>query len=609
MKPIDDPRWLRAIETIDFAFQPIVNIHTGACYGYEALLRNHMEATTILGVEASIGAIFDSAYLSGVLHQVDLALREKAVKKFAKIGWHRRMKLFFNLDNRVLSSSDYQTGRTSAILKRHGLSPDNLCFEISERHQLAPTRTPYTILENCRSQGYRIAVDDCGAGFSGFQMLYHTEPHYIKIDRFFISDITGDPKKKLLVASLVRIAHLMGSIVIAEGVETVEEFHSCRDIGCDLVQGYLVQFPETNLAMLKRDYRHIEALSRDEKRDGGDRKLIASEMDATAPLRNDCDILTVFGKFKAKDASFFPIIDINGEPLGVIREDSLKAYAYSRFGIDLLQNPAFGKQLAEFISQYPIADINSSIEEVLAIYTANSHLEGIIIVDRMKYKGFLSAKSLLRVLNEKNLTIARDQNPLTKLAGNTLIYEFISDALAQTDADFTLVYFDFDNFKPFNDRYGFRNGDRLLLLFSDLLKRSTAAPGHFSGHIGGDDFFMGVRGQAADTILCQVRELAEAFRVDAETFYDKEAVEKGCITGKDREGKYRSFPLITVSSVILTLPSGRVRTFTTEEVSCLLGPLKSAAKRSFQKLAVGGVNPQTGTLEAFDRQQAVELAG
>ncbi len=113
MKPIDDPRWLHAIETIDFAFQPIVNIHTGACYGYEALLRNHMEATTTLGVEPSIGAIFDSAYLSNVLHQVDLALREKAVEKFAKIGWHRRMKLFFNLDNRVLSSSDYQTGRTS----------------------------------------------------------------------------------------------------------------------------------------------------------------------------------------------------------------------------------------------------------------------------------------------------------------------------------------------------------------------------------------------------------------------------------------------------------------------------------------------------------------
>ncbi len=594
MRHKSDTKWIDAVSTMDFAFQPIVNIHTGACYGYEALLRGCENAGF-----PSIGSVFDHAFLEGRLHRVDLMLRIKAVEKFMNLSWHPRMKLFYNLDNRVFTAEDYRSGDTLKVLSRFNLSSENICFEISEKHRLEPTGRIFNILTRCRNQGYRIAVDDCGAGFSGFQMLYHTEPDYIKIDRFFIQDITNDPKKKLLVGSLVNIAHLMGSIVIAEGVESVEEFHSCRDIGCDLVQGYLVQRPQTDTGELKETYDSVTALSKEVKRrrkDRNDHHLVGSRMDMTPPLVNDCNILEVFGKFKSKSATFFPIVDRNNEPLGVIRESSLKEYAYSRFGMDLLQNPAFGRELRDFVSKYPIADLNDSIEKILEIYASNSGLEGIIIVDRMKYRGFLSTKSLLNVVNEKNLTIARDQNPLTKLPGNTLIYEYISKALEEKETDYVLIYFDFDNFKPFNDRYGFRNGDRLLLLFSELLKSRSCGSDHFAGHVGGDDFFLGIRGDALERTLPAVRELTRSFKKDAESFYDKEALEKGCIAARDREGNNRCFPLITVSSVIVALPSGRKRTYTTEEVSYLLGPLKSRAKKSAGKIALGGVDTETREL-------------
>ncbi len=134
-----------------------------------------------------------------------------------------------------------------------------------------------------------------------------------------------------------------------------------------------------------------------------------------------------------------------------------------RYGHELIQNPTFSKNLARFIERYPIADMHASIEKILEIYAQNDRLEGILMVDNLKYVGFLSARSLLKVLNEKNLRIARDQNPLTRLPGNTCIHEYVSNALHDVLQSFGLVYFDFDNFKPYNDTYGFRKGDRIIV--------------------------------------------------------------------------------------------------------------------------------------------------
>ena len=83
-----DGHWTERLERLDFALQPIVNIHSGICYGYEALLRNHLEAGF-----TTIGSVFDEAYHDGVLHQVDLLLREKACTKYAGLSWCKTTKL------------------------------------------------------------------------------------------------------------------------------------------------------------------------------------------------------------------------------------------------------------------------------------------------------------------------------------------------------------------------------------------------------------------------------------------------------------------------------------------------------------------------------------
>jgi diguanylate cyclase (GGDEF)-like protein len=273
----------------------------------------------------------------------------------------------------------------------------------------------------------------------------------------------------------------------------------------------------------------------------------------------------------------FVVVNAQDEPLGILHENSFKEYAYSRFGNQLLQNPAMRENISAFISKCPIADIHTPVETILEMYSQNDTIEGVLIVENMHYVGFLSAQSLLKVLYEKNLALARDQNPLTKLPGNNLIAEYVSRALQDTDNQYLLVYFDLDHFKPYNDHYGFRNGDRVILLFAGILQDYHNRTSAFIGHIGGDDFFSGLKDAPLVESGERVRQLTEKFKSDVESFYDPEVVQRGYLFAQDREGEYREFPLLTVSAAVLELKPGR-KVISSAEISRVMAEEKKEAK-------------------------------
>jgi len=589
MIPLNDSFWINALSKVSYAFQPIVNIHSGICYGYEALLRGWKEAGF-----SSIASVFDMAHEEKCLHNVELALRTKAVGSFSNIPQSVRgnAKLFLNLDPRVLASGDYKPGNTLQILKDFNLPKDIVCFEISER--IDPNASSMMeVLSKYRFQGFRIAMDDFGTGFSGLKMLYYTEPDFIKIDRFFINEMEKDARKRLFVSKIVEIAHILGSMVIAEGVETEAEYYICKKIGCDLIQGYFVQKPQLDLSVLSDSYYHIGALAKKDRRQNTslDRQLITNETVIIPAVSVDDDIFSIFQKFRqdlTKDQaySFFPILDVSGEPIGIIQEKSLKDYAYSRYGVSLLQNPSVSKNLQKFVTKYPVADIHSPISRILEIYSQDQNIEGIIMVDRMRYAGFLSASSLLKIINEKNIETARDQNPLSGLPGNTVIYEYVSNAMEDLKSFHFFVYFDFDHFKAYNDTYGFRSGDRVILLFADILKKLRSEIGIFTGHIGGDDFFVGIESMSLSEATEMVKNIIETFRKNVESFYEPSAIKSGFIEAKDRNGNMSRFPLMTVSAVLLKIQGNRRNNYSSEEVSNVIAKLKPAAKSREDKLCI-----------------------
>lgn len=579
--------WRRRLSATNYALQPIVNIHTGLCYGYEALLRN----VEVAGF-ATIGGLFDRAFADGMLGAVDRVLREKALRTFSRLKWADKTRLFYNIDNRLIDADGFVPEEMSGASKTCSGLAGSLCLEISERHPLSDLTRAAGALTRLSNGGCRLAIDDFGTGHSGLQLLYYVKPDFIKIDRFFIQNIAADPRKRMFAESIVKIAHLMGSIVIAEGVETPQEYFCCRKIGCDLLQGYLVQHPTLTETDLRLNYRTVQALSASDRRydTSSDKRLIKSEIEYIAPVPNDYPLMDLFDRFRtSKERNILPVVDHNQEPVGVIRELTFKDFAYSRYGRSLLSNPTYQKTIKDFIAKFPVADIHTPLERILEIYTLNEGIEGILMVNSRKYIGFLSARSILKTLNEKNLAAARDQNPLSKLPGNTLIYEYVSNALQDSTSAYHLVYFDFDNFKAYNDTYGFRHGDRVILLFSELLKTRSKAGGHFAGHIGGDDFFLGIRDLPVESVLEDAAEIADTFRRDVESFYDPETIRAGFITAKDRVGADTRYPLMTVSTVVLTLPCCIHRIFSTEEIGNIIATLKKEAKQASNKIRVASI--------------------
>ena len=148
-----------------------------------------------------------------------------------------------------------------------------------------------------------------------------------------------------------------------------------------------------------------------------------------------------------------------------------------------------------------------------------------------------------------------------------------------------LAYIDFDNFKPFNDTYGFRQGDRAILLFAELCRKSADPQTWFLGHIGGDDFFVGIKTASQTDAIQAISLLIGNFTSDAESFYDQEARQRGCITAQDREGHVKSFPLLSASAVLFVLPPGCVHV-SVDEVSSAIAAKKKEAKSAPDKLAV-----------------------
>jgi diguanylate cyclase (GGDEF)-like protein len=572
------------VEKIDFAFQPIVNIHTGMCYGVEALMREQENAGF-----SSIHAFFDLAFKQGCLFWLDLLLREKVIKKFSAIDFHKKIKLFYNLDNRILLMPDYAPGSTSELQAQYGLDQNSLCLEISERHELVFCLETHKAFNAYKHQTYKIAIDDFGTGFSGLQLLYHSEPDFIKIDRFFIAEIETDPKKKLFVSNIIHLAHTLGVQVIAEGIETVNEFYVCHDIGCDLVQGYLIQRPTQRPMEIRYRYEKVLVFNQQNRRTHSDQRLIYNQMEYVEPIcYPNHSILHLLDAFrKQNQTTFLPVVNTNQEPLGIVRERDLKEYVYSPSGMDLLKNQNLGLTPLTFLSKTPITDITTEIEQILEIVTRDKNCEAIILTENGKYIGLLSILALINLLNEKNMAIARDQNPLTKLPGNTIINAHIARYLGNGQKRQMFVYFDFDHFKPFNDTYGFRRGDRAILLFADILKEISYRHQMFVGHIGGDDFFASVsleKGHEHQYIDI-IQGVVEKFRQDAVNLYDAEAIKAGYILARNREGEKLKVPLLSVSAAILILGDG-TNDLSLEKIAQGLASVKEMAKKAANKVAV-----------------------
>ena len=542
--------WDEIIDKLDYAFQPIIYAQSGKLYAVEALLRNVQDIPNI----TTIDDLFDLVFSNDYLYEFDLLLREKAIKKFANINIPN-LKLFYNLDNRIIYNKNYSSGNTQKILTKYNLSKDKIIFELSEKGTSIEQNALSTMLQRYKQSGYSIAIDDFGIGVSGLKLLYFSEANIIKIDRFFISNIDQDSKKKLFCSSIIDMAHIMGMQVIAEGVETQKEFYTCKDIGADFIQGFLVQKPTKNINEILPIYNDISNLILDDKREDQNKFIDEQFIDKIEPLPVNSSLYDIILHFKKNtEHNFVPIIDEFRYFLGIIYESDIKKISYSQYGLSLAQNQNFSTTLLKYLKPALSVEMAWGIDKILEMYNLNfQNSLGIFITNSDKYLGFINLNSLLTMSYKRNIEIATNQSPLTKLPGNNQIEKFIANSFRNIQINTThIIYFDFNDFKPFNDIYGFRQGDRAILIFSELLQKRYPK-NSFIAHIGGDDFFVGLTDFAFEDVFKLTLDVQNEFKYSAKNLYSNEDKELGYIVSKDRFGTTRNFNLLSVSCAIVEI--------------------------------------------------------
>jgi EAL domain-containing protein (putative c-di-GMP-specific phosphodiesterase class I)/ActR/RegA family two-component response regulator len=220
----------RALDTLWIAYQPIVRASDGSLFGYEALMR---------GEEASLphpGAILDAAERLDRVAELGRAIRA-AVARAASTA-PAEATLFINLHSRdLMDPLLFSRDAPLQAVARH------VVLEITERSALDGVSDARARIAKLREQGFRIALDDLGAGYSGLTSFVTLEPELVKLDLTLVRDIDSQPLKQALVRAVTLLCRELGLTVVAEGVETRAERDVVVACGCDLIQGYLLGRP------------------------------------------------------------------------------------------------------------------------------------------------------------------------------------------------------------------------------------------------------------------------------------------------------------------------------------------------------------------------------
>lgn len=475
-------------DLLQAVFQPIITMRSGEIVGFEGLIRGPNDSSLHAPAD-----LFAAAAEHGLEHEIERLSREVIAQSFVALGLPG--KLFINVSPAVLLHQNSASNGTMAYLRRIGISSDRVIIELTENQPTHDFASMRAALLHYRGLGFRVAIDDLGEGFSSLRLWSELRPEFVKIDMHFIHDVNLDPLKLQFVKAIQQIADCCGSRVIAEGIETEAEFRIIKDLGIMYGQGYFIARPHAQPS-LTPDHAVRQTIAYDGISVYPEPSLVASSkvtahklLIQVEPVSPEMDNEAVYMRFDADpELHALPVVR-DGSPIGLIN----RQYLIDRFAKLYYRELYAKKPCTTFMDASPlIVEKNMSVQELSSavVESERRHLaDGFIITDNGKYLGVGTGHDLVREITQIQIAAARYANPLTLLPGNVPIYEHM-DRLLESRTRFVAGYCDLDNFKPFNDMYGYGKGDELIKLTGHILARISDGEKDFVGHIGGDDFIV-----------------------------------------------------------------------------------------------------------------------
>ncbi len=221
------------LEEILIYFQPIVFLKGLEIIGVEALTRGVRNGKIVSPLK-----LFSEAEEMGVKVELDRVCRDIAFKEFSKIfKEHKKLMLFFNFDGSIIDLGGKDSGFIYRLANKYGLPPEHIVIEITEK-EVKSTEALKDFVENYKSLGFLIALDDVGVEYSNLNRIPELKPNILKIDTFLIRGIEKEYFKEKVVKALVFLAKEIGALTLAEGIETEEEALKTLEMGINFCQGF-----------------------------------------------------------------------------------------------------------------------------------------------------------------------------------------------------------------------------------------------------------------------------------------------------------------------------------------------------------------------------------
>ncbi|MFC7632132.1 EAL domain-containing protein [Paraburkholderia humisilvae] len=569
---------LIAKRSLSAVFQPIVDFDGGAIIGYEGLIRGPAGSD----LEAPF-ALFAQALAEDAVIPLEHAAAHACIEAFARLDYDG--KLFLNFSAGAIRQLADARDETFALLRRSGVDASRIVIELTEQSAIPDVNHVLPAIATLRTVGAQFALDDYGTANASMNLWVRLRPDVVKIDRFFIHDIASDPLKFEAVKAMQSFANASGATLVAEGIENEADLIVVRDMGIGCGQGYFFGKPHA------RPPRKVANDARQAIRAGhiavfpeATRTLAASPSGGMASAKmmvhapalprhaTNNDVLELFNRLPHLHA------------VAVVERDLPVALINRRAFMDRYALPyhreLFGKRpCLLFANESPvIIEQSMTVEQMAKLLASDDQrylADGFVITDNGKYAGLGTGENLVRAVTEVRIEAARYANPLTFLPGNIPISSHIA-RLLNNGAGFYACYVDLNHFKPFNDQYGYWQGDEVLKFAAAVLADVCDPTRDFLGHVGGNDFLILFQ---SDDCIERVQRAIHAFNEGAQRFYAPDDRLAGGIHGEDRRGNPTFFGFVTMAiGCVHVRPNSDRAPRTSEDIASIAALAKRRAK-------------------------------
>lgn len=464
-------------------YQPIVSLVDGSVIGYEALSRGPIGTRL-----ESANALFEAARRRGVGPVLERLCRARALAGASSLppGCY----LFLNISPHVLE--ERHGGLSHDVLEQHHIPSERIVLEITEKEAIADFDFFKRTLLHYSRQGFKVAIDDAGAGHNSLHAVTEIRPHFIKLDMALVRDIDRDRAKNALVAAIIMFARRIDARVLAEGIETVEELATLIEIGVDYGQGHVLARPapafvepKPEVAAFIRERANASRVVSTPTRMAV--STITRRAPALMPSAYTGEVLEIFERNPDLDSV---VLTEYGAPVGLVSRTKLYERLSRQYGFSI-----YTKRPVRLVMDdaYLSVDSKDSIDEVArkVVHRRRTEIyDEVVVLENGVYSGVVSVRDLLHTMTEFQASVNRYSNPLTGLPGRTLVQQEI-ERRANLTTPYALLHIDINHFRAYNERHGYGRGDEVIKTLAEVLVTVTKeieGPQGLVGHLGGVNF-------------------------------------------------------------------------------------------------------------------------